>query len=273
MKRSSILLTLGGLGFATWAISRSVRSDFSFAGKVVLITGGSRGLGFAIARKIATEGGRVALLARDEDELARACQTLRKLGGDALAVPCDLLDRGQSLGAIETVVDHFGALDVLINNAGIIEVGPLENMRRHDFEKSMQVHFWAPFNLIRQVVPHMRRAGGGRIINFSDWVAASGRPRYPGYLPYYVAKAGAIALTEALALELASDHILVNAIAPGPIVPPPGTTDEEIRAVEQATPLGRWGGAEAIVRAVLFLVETDFVTGETIRVDGGRHIK
>jgi NAD(P)-dependent dehydrogenase (short-subunit alcohol dehydrogenase family) len=88
-----------------------------------------------------------------------------------------------------------------------------------------------------------------------------------------VAKAGAIALTEALALELAADGILVNAVAPGPIVAPQGTTEEEHRAVEAATPLGRWGGADAIVRAVMFLIETDFVTGETIRVDGGRHIK
>jgi NAD(P)-dependent dehydrogenase (short-subunit alcohol dehydrogenase family) len=115
--------------------------------------------------------------------------------------------------------------------------------------------------------------GGGRIINFADWVAASGRPRYAGYLPYYVAKAGAIALTEALALELAHDQILVNAIAPGPIMAPPGTTGEELKAVEEATPLGRWGGADAIVRTVIFLIESDFVTGETIRVDGGRHVK
>jgi NAD(P)-dependent dehydrogenase (short-subunit alcohol dehydrogenase family) len=119
----------------------------------------------------------------------------------------------------------------------------------------------------------MRRAGGGHIVNFSDWVAASGRPRYPGFLPYYVAKAGAIALTEALALEVAGDGILVNAVAPGPIVAPPGTTDDELKAVEAATPLGRWGGTEAIVRTVMFLVESDFITGETIRVDGGRHVK
>ena len=212
MKRSSILLTLGGLGFATWAISRSVRSDFSFAGKVVLITGGSRGLGFAIARKIATEGGRVALLARDEDELTRACQTLRKLGGDALAVPCDLLDRGQSLGAIETVVDHFGTLDVLINNAGIIEVGPLENMRRHDFEKSMQVHFWAPFNLIRQVVPHMRRAGGGRIVNISS---IGGKVAVPHLAPYSASKFALVGLSDAFRAELARDGICITTVTPG----------------------------------------------------------
>jgi NAD(P)-dependent dehydrogenase (short-subunit alcohol dehydrogenase family) len=119
----------------------------------------------------------------------------------------------------------------------------------------------------------MRRAGGGRIINFSDWVARSGRPRYTGYLAYYVAKHAVIGLTEALALELAADGILVNAIAPGPIVAPEGTSDEEIAAVERATPLGRWGGPDAIAAAVVALVEADFITGETVRVDGGRHVK
>ena len=119
----------------------------------------------------------------------------------------------------------------------------------------------------------MRCRGGGRIVNFTDWVARSGRPRYTGYLPYYVAKAGVLALTEGLALEVARDQILVNAIAPGPIVAPPGTSDEELRDVERATPLGRWGGEGEIARAVVFLCETDFVTGETIRVDGGRHVR
>jgi NAD(P)-dependent dehydrogenase (short-subunit alcohol dehydrogenase family) len=119
----------------------------------------------------------------------------------------------------------------------------------------------------------MRARCGVRITNFSDWVSPTGRPRYAGYVPDYVAKKGVIGLTEALALELAPDQILVNAIAPGPILAPPGTSDEESKAVEAATPLGRWGGEEAIVRAALFLIDTDFVTGETIRVDGGRHVK
>jgi NAD(P)-dependent dehydrogenase (short-subunit alcohol dehydrogenase family) len=122
-------------------------------------------------------------------------------------------------------------------------------------------------------VPHLRRSGGGRIINFADWVARSGRPRYRGFLPYYVAKAGVIALTEALALELASDQILVNAIAPGPIVAPEGTSDEELKEVERATPLGRWGGEIEIAKAVMALIDSDYITGETIRVDGGRHVR
>ena len=96
--------------------------------------------------------------------------------------------------------------------------------------------------------PHMRRVRGGRIVNFSDWVARSGRPRYPGYLAYYVAKAGVIALTEALALELAPDQILVNAVAPGPIVAPESISDEEFAQVERATPLGRWGGEIEIAK-------------------------
>ena len=110
-------------------------------------------------------------------------------------------------------------------------------------------------------------------MNFSDWLAKSGRPRYPGYLPYYVAKAGVMALTEALALELAGDNILVNAVAPGPILAPPDTSDDESKAVERSTPLGRWGGEGEIAKAVLAFLDSDFITGETVRVDGGRHLK
>jgi NAD(P)-dependent dehydrogenase (short-subunit alcohol dehydrogenase family) len=119
----------------------------------------------------------------------------------------------------------------------------------------------------------MRRQGGGRIINFADWLARSGRPAYQGFVAYYVAKAGVIALTEALALELAADQILVNAIAPGPILPPSDLTQHEQQDVAAATPLGRWGGALEIAKAVSTLIESDFITGETVRVDGGRHLR
>jgi NAD(P)-dependent dehydrogenase (short-subunit alcohol dehydrogenase family) len=150
---------------------------------------------------------------------------------------------------------------------------PFAELTLEDWNGALDVDLRAAFLCSLRAVPHMRAKGGGRIINFSDWVAKSGRPRYPGYLPYYVAKSAVIALTEALALELATDNILVNAIAPGPIVPPPDLSEADRRAVEEATPLGRWGGEREIAKAVLALVESDFITGETIRVDGGRHIK
>ena len=157
--------------------------------------------------------------------------------------------------------------------ASIYVSKPLDEVTVDDWNSQIAVDLTAAWLCARAAVPHMRRLRGGRIINFSDWVARSGRPRYTGYLTYYVAKAGVIALTEALALELAADQILVNAIAPGPIVAPEGTSDDEFAKVERATPLGRWGGEVEIAKAVLALIDSDFITGETIRVDGGRHLK
>ena len=149
----------------------------------------------------------------------------------------------------------------------------LEDGTVAEWDEQLAVDLRAAWLCSRAAVPHMRRVRGGRIINCADWTSASGRPRYLGYLPYFVAKAGVVALTEALALELASDQILVNVVAPGPIVAPEGTTDEEFVKVERATPLGRWGGELEVAKTVVALVETDFITGETIRVDGGRHLK
>jgi NAD(P)-dependent dehydrogenase (short-subunit alcohol dehydrogenase family) len=150
---------------------------------------------------------------------------------------------------------------------------PFDALTVADWDAVIDVDLRGAFLCSHAAARHMRRQGGGRIINFSDWIARSGRPRYLGYLPYYVAKSGVIALTEALAVELAADRILVNAVAPGPIVAPPGTTDEELKTVAEATPLGRWGGEIEIARAVVGLLDNDFITGETIRVDGGRHLR
>ncbi len=150
---------------------------------------------------------------------------------------------------------------------------PLDELTDADWRAPLSVDLGASFFCSQAAIPLMRARGGGRIINFSDWTVAGGRPRYRGFVPYYVAKAGVKALTEALALECAGDNILVNAIAPGPILAPPGTSDEERTEVERATPLGRWGGEAEIVKAVLGFIESDFITGETVRVDGGRHLK
>jgi NAD(P)-dependent dehydrogenase (short-subunit alcohol dehydrogenase family) len=241
--------------------------------RAALITGGKR-IGAAVAHTLARAGYDVALsYNRSRSEAEAAAADVTAAGRRAHIQQANLGNPDECRALVEASASAFGRLDVLVNMASVYSAAPFEGLDERVWNSVIDVDLRAAFLCARAAVPHMRRAGGGRIINFADWVAASGRPRYPGYLPYYVAKAGAIALTEALALEVAPDQILVNAIAPGPIVAPPGTTDEELKSVEDATPLGRWGGAEAIARAVMFLVETEFVTGETIRVDGGRHLK
>ncbi len=245
----------------------------TLTGRVALITGGKR-IGAVAAVALARAGADVALVFnRSQDEADETAGEIRRLGRRAVTLQADVSDPAACTRVVEETARELGRLDVLINMASIYRSKPLADLTAEDWDRQMAVDLRAAFLCAHAAAPVMRRAGGGRIINFADWVAASGRPRYVGYVPYYVAKRGVIALTEALALELAADQILVNAIAPGPIVAPPGTSDEEAAAVEQATPLGRWGGEDEIAKAVLFLIETDFVTGETIRVDGGRHVR
>jgi len=241
--------------------------------KVALITGGKR-IGAVVASELATRGTDVALsYARSRTEAERAAETVRAAKRRGAAFQADLSQPDACAALVQSVVDTFGRLDILINMASVYVLRPFDDLTVADWSAVIDVDLRAAFLCAHAAAPQMRRQGGGRIINFSDWIARSGRPRYRGYLPYYVAKAGVIALTEALALELASDQILVNAIAPGPILPPPGTTDDELRVVEQATPLGTWGGELEIAKGVLALIESDFITGETIRIDGGRHVK
>ena len=241
--------------------------------KVALITGGKR-IGLVVAGDLAGRGVDVALsYARSQAEAERAVETVRAAKRRAAAFKADLSQPDAAAALVQSVVDTFGRLDILINMASVYAPHPFADLTVADWDAVMNVDLRAAFLCAHAAAPHMRRQGGGRIINFSDWIARSGRPRYAGYLPYYVAKTGIIALTEALALELAADNILVNAIAPGPIVAPPGTTEAESKKIEEATPLGRWGGEMEIAKAVLALLDSDFITGETIRVDGGRHIK
>ncbi|MGE0362856.1 MAG: SDR family NAD(P)-dependent oxidoreductase [Vicinamibacterales bacterium] len=242
-------------------------------GRAALITGGAR-MGEAVAAVLADGGADVAFTYRMSAEAAgRAAAAVRARGRRSLTLRADLGDPLECRAAVNEAAAAFGRLDILVNMASLYRHLPFDDHDEDHWDRQLSVDLRAAFLCSRAAVPHMRAAGGGRIVNFSDWIAASGRPRYQGYLAYYVAKAGVKALTEGLALELAGDQILVNAVAPGPIVAPPGTTPEEYAAVERATPLGRWGGEEEIAKAVAFLVTSDFVTGETIRVDGGRHVK
>ena len=241
--------------------------------KVALITGGKR-IGLVVAGELAARGADVALsYARSKTEAEKAAGLVRAADRRAATFQTDLSRPDAAAVLVQSVVDRFGRLDVLINMASVYVQRKFDDLTIADWNAVLDVDLRAAFLCARAAVPHMRRQNGGRIISFSDWIAKSGRPRYVGYLLYYVAKAGVVALTEALALELAADNILVNAIAPGPILAPPGTNDEEARAVEEATPLGRWGGEVEIVKGVRALLDSDFITGETIRIDGGRHLK
>jgi NAD(P)-dependent dehydrogenase (short-subunit alcohol dehydrogenase family) len=242
-------------------------------GKAALITGAKR-IGAVIAAALASHGAAVAVsYSRSQREAELAAANVRASGGRAEIFQADLREPDACGDLIARTAAAFGRLDILINMASVYAERPFDDLTAADWNAVMDVELRAAFLCAHAAAPHMRTAGGGRIINFSDWVARSGRPRYPGYLAYYVAKSGVIALTEALALELAADNILVNAIAPGPILPPPELSDADRRAVEDATPLGRWGGETEIVKAVLALIDSDFITGETLRVDGGRHVK
>ncbi|MDQ6938982.1 MAG: SDR family oxidoreductase [Verrucomicrobiota bacterium] len=211
-KTHTFALAAAGTALTLCAIRKATRGNFSFAGKVCLITGGSRGLGLVLARRICAEGGRVALLARDLEELRRAHDDLAMRGGEVVVVPCDLLQRDQIEEALRKVVEHFGPIDVLINNAGIIEVGPLEHMSREDFERAMQLHLWAPFTLMWEVIPQMRRRGGGRIINISS---IGGKIAVPHLAAYCASKYALVGLSDAMRAELARDRIYLTTVAPG----------------------------------------------------------
>lgn len=241
--------------------------------RVALITGGKR-IGAVVAEALARRGMDVALcFNRSRVEADSAAVSVKTAGRRALTMQADLRQPRDCQAIVERAANELGRLDVLVNMASVYSQVPLAETDEAVWNAVVDIDLRAAFLCARAAVPHMRRVGGGRIVNFSDWIAASGRPRYTGYVPYYVAKRGVIGLTEALALELAVDRILVNAIAPGPILAPPGTSKEEYEAVEKATPLGKWGGAEEIARTVIFLIETEFTTGEVIRVDGGRHVR
>src|SRR6266403_2360928 len=208
-----VLLATGAILLAVWLIVRFIRTvSYPLREKVVLITGGSRGLGLVLARHICARGGNVALIARDAEELARAKTDLATRPNTVMTIQCDLLDSEQIQAAVRRVIDRFGKIDILINNAGIIEVGPLEHLMREDFERAIRLHFWAPFELISQIVPEMRIWGGGRIVNISS---IGGKVAVPHLAPYSASKFALTGLSDAIRAELARDNIHVTTVAPG----------------------------------------------------------
>ncbi|HYU80627.1 MAG TPA: SDR family oxidoreductase [Vicinamibacterales bacterium] len=242
-------------------------------GKVALLTGVKR-IGGVVAEALAEAGCDVALVFnRSATEAERTAARIRETGRRAILLQANLADPNDCHSVVDDTLDQLGRVDVFVAMAGLYTGTPFEKLSLGVWNEQMDVELRSAFLCAHAAVPSMKQNGAGRIILFSDWLPASERPRYAGYLTYYVAKAGLKALAEAMALELAEDNITVNAIAPGPILAAPETTQKELEAVAESTPLGRWGGEGEISKAVLFLCESDFITGETIRVDGGRHVR
>lgn len=190
---------------------RTNRHRFTYTGRVVIITGGSRGLGLLIARQLRKEGARVVLLARNREELLRAKETLG--GGDGvLTIPCDVGARTRVQQAVEMVMQRFGRIDMLVNNAGVIQVGPLEHMTYGDFEHAMNVHFWGALHCTEAVLPHMRQRRSGRIVNIAS---IGGLIAVPHLAPYAASKFALVGYSDAVRAEVAKDGIRVTTVCPG----------------------------------------------------------
>ena len=212
--KSRLAYALGagvGLAFLARALQRQ-RSRLDFHGKVVVITGGSRGLGLLMARRFAQEGAQLALIARGADRLERAARMLAETGAVILTLPCDVRDRAQVEAALSQVIDRFGRIDVLVNNAGVIQVGPVEHITLEDYQEAMEVHFWGPLYAILAALPHMRQQEGGRIVNITS---VGGEVAIPHLAPYVASKYAFVGLSDALRAELAKDGIAITTVVPG----------------------------------------------------------
>lgn len=186
--------------------------EYDLQNKTVLITGGSRGLGLVLAREFAHEGSRLVLCARDEQELEYARMDLGELGAEVMTVKCDVRDKEDVANMIAAVESRFGGVDVLVNNAGVIQVGPIEVMTHEDFELAMKAHFWGPLNTIMAVLPSMRARRQGRIVNISS---IGGKVSVPHLVPYSASKFALVGLSKGLRAELKKDGIVVTTICPG----------------------------------------------------------
>ncbi len=189
-----------------------VRARYSLRNKTVVITGGSRGLGLAMAREFARDGAQLALLARDGEELQRAAADLLRFEAQVSTWPCDVLEARQVERTISSIAEKYGRIDVLVNNAGIMLVAPLEAMAKEDFEEAMQVHFWAPYHVTMAALPYLRRNPESRIVNISS---IGGRVAVPHMAPYCTSKFALAGFSDALRTEVAGQGVRVTTVSPG----------------------------------------------------------
>jgi len=241
------------------------------AGKVALVTGaGGARLGRAIALAIASRGAAIGVHYRSNERGAlELVAEIERSGGRAAIFRADLERPPEIEALVGSVVSTLGGLDVLVSNASVFRRTPFATTTERDWDEALDTNLKAPFLLARAAAPHLGARGPGKIVHVADTSAL--RP-WPEYIPYCVSKAGLIALTQGLARALAP-QVLVNAVAPGPVLPPEGASEEEVRRAIARVPLGRVGSPGDVAAAVLFLLEgSDYVTGAVIPVDGGRSI-
>ena len=243
---------------------------FSLKDKVALVTGASQGIGRDTALALAQAGAKVAVAARSEEKLAALVAEIEAAGGAALAVKMDVADAEQVKAGFKQVIEKFGRLDILVNNAAITRDGLQMRMKLDDWEAVLKTNLTGAHLCIQQALATMMRARAGRIINISSVVAQSGNA---GQANYVAAKAGLIGLTKAIAIEIASRNITVNAVAPGFIETPmtdvlPDKVKEELKT---RIPLGRLGSPREVAAAIVFLSsdEAGYITGHVLNVNGG----
>ncbi len=247
-------------------------APFDLAGRTALVTGGGSGLGLAMARGLAAAGARVVLNGRDGSKLDAAAATLKADGLLAEASVFDVTDSAAVNQGIARIIERFGGIDVLVNNAGVQHRAPIEQFSDADWRRVLATNLDAPFFLARAVIPSMKARRAGKIINIASLMSSLARPTT---IPYQASKGGLAMLTRGLAVELAPHDIQVNAIAPGFFRTEMNaalTGNVDFTAwVEKRTPAGRWAVPEELAGAAVFLASaaSNFVTGQILYVDGG----
>jgi 3-oxoacyl-[acyl-carrier protein] reductase len=246
---------------------------FSLKDKVALVTGASQGIGWDIAQALVVAGAKVAVAARTEEKLALLVGEIETAGGEALVVKMDVADAEQVKTGFKQVIEKFGRLDILVNNAAITRDGLAVRMKPDDWDAVMRTNLTGAHLCIQQALGTMMRARAGRIINVSSVVAQMGNA---GQANYVAAKAGLIGLTKAIAMEIASRNITVNAVAPGFIETPMTDvlSDKVKEELKARIPLGRLGVPRDVAASIVFLAsdEAAYITGHVLDVNGGMYL-
>ena len=269
-RKEALLPTVCGRHYLPDSLqSASARSAFPLEGRVAIVTGSAVRLGKALALALAEQGARLVIhYSASAGPAEETVRHIKALGSDAMAIQADLSQCGEARSIIEWAATHFGQVDILVNSAAIFEPGNWDDTTEENWDRHFAINLKSPFFLSQAFATHVGRSRPGHIVNIADW-----RGVRPGtdHVAYTLTKAGLIAMTKSLALALAP-NIQVNAIAPGMILPPPGEDQAYLEQWAHQIPAQRVGSPGEIAKALIFLLRSDFVTGELIFVTGGQHL-